>query len=109
MYMYTTSVHEQDCLFAVCNNILLLYLPLQKNLYSETVKIEPEEVDVLSGTISTCSICLMSKTVSISSFLSLDGKEEYSVPLLFHQGQCYHATCANFWINVVQEELPVLS
>ena len=81
---------------------------LQEKLYSQTAMAKAEEEsDVLSDTISKCSICLLSKDVSVPSPLSLDNqKEEYSLPLLFHQGQSYHPTCANFWYNAVREELP---
>jgi hypothetical protein len=48
--------------------------------------------------------------VSIPAALSLTGSpENYHLPLLFHEGQMYHSTCGNFWINVVQEKLPDLS
>ena len=81
----------------------------QSQLYAETTPACVEEEDVLSDSISKCSLCLSSKNVSIPPHLSLDGKkEEYTSSLLFHSGQSYHSTCANFWLNVVQEELPVL-
>lgn len=81
----------------------------QTQLYAETTPACVEEEDVLSDSISKCSLCLSSKSVSIPPHLSLDGrKEEYTSPLLFHSGQSYHSTCANFWLNVVQEELPML-
>ena len=71
--------------------------------------VEEEESDVLSDSISKCSLCLMAKKVVISPSLALDGREEeYGLQLLFHKGQSYHATCANFWACAVQEELPAL-
>lgn len=51
----------------------------------------------------------MTKMITIPSSFSLDREEEeYKLGMLFHNGQTYHAPCANFWSNVVQEELPVL-
>ena len=68
---------------------------------------EDEQRDVLSDAISKCCLCQMGKEVSIPSFQALDGrKEEYKLQLLFHSGQNYHATCANFWVHAVQEKLP---
>lgn len=68
-----------------------------------------DPTDVLSDTISHCALCLMSKKVAISPSLSLDGRaEEYSLRLLFHNGQSYHAPCANFWRHLVSEDIPVL-
>lgn len=72
-------------------------------------KEERESVDVLSDSISKCSLCLEAKRVAIPQSLALDGRgEEYALRLLFHRGQSYHASCANFWCNAVQEELPTL-
>ena len=81
----------------------------QEMLYSQMAATKTEEdSDVLSDTISKCSLCLLPKDVTIPLSLSLDGREEeYHLPLLFHQGQSYHATCANFWCNAVLEELPL--
>ena len=92
---------------------ILLNMTLQEQLYLETaprpLKDETESVDVLSDSISKCSLCLEAKRVVIPPTLALDGKgEEYGLQLLFHKGQSYHATCANFWCNAVQEELPTL-
>lgn len=87
----------------------------QEQLYREThpTAMEEEAVaegDFLSDTISRCSLCLVGKVVSIPAAFSLTGSpENYPLPLLFHEGQMYHPTCANFWINVVQEKLPELS
>ena len=84
------------------------HIPPQEMLYSQMASTKTkEESDVLSDTISKCSLCLLPKDVTIPPSLSLDGREEeYHLPLLFHQGQSYHATCANFWCNAVLEELP---
>ena len=88
--------------FAVC-------LLLQTQLYADTTPACVEEEDVLSDSISKCSLCVSSKTISIPPHHSLDGKkEDYTMPLLFHGGQSYHPSCANFWLNVIQEELPAL-
>ena len=87
----------------------------QEQLYKETHPVGMEEdtrsgSDFLSDTISRCSVCLVGKAVSIPAAFSLTGApENYPLPLLFHEGQMYHPTCANFWINVVQEKLPDLS
>ncbi len=82
-------------------------------LYSETTPTNEGVTavnDVLSDTISKCSLCLTSKNVTISASNSLDNRpEDYPLTLLFHNGHTYHASCANFWINVVQDELPVLA
>ena len=102
--------------------IIIRHLPLLFRCHSDSTHISPQEMlysqmastktkeesDVLSDTISKCSLCLLPKDVTIPPSLSLDGREEeYHLPLLFHQGQSYHATCANFWCNAVLEELPV--
>ena len=90
--------------------ILTLRSFVQAQLYADTAPACEAEEDVLSDSISKCSLCLTSKNVTIPPHLSLDGKkEEYTVPLLFHGGQSYHPSCANFWLNVVQEELPTLT
>lgn len=86
----------------------------QEELYKSTNPVaseeQAEEGDFLSDTISRCSLCLVGKSVSIPSALSLTLQPEtYSLPLLFHEGQMYHAACANFWVNVVQEKLPDLN
>lgn len=89
----------------------LLPKNVMSNLYQETAPklAEKEESDVLSDTISKCSICLMSNYVFISSFNAIDdSREEYHLPLAFHQGQSYHASCANFWSNAVLQDLPTL-
>ena len=86
------------------------FLLYQSQLYTDTTPACVKEEDVLSDSISKCSLCVSSKTVSIPPHLSLDGKkEDYTMSLLFHGGQSYHPSCANFWLNVVQEELPVLT
>ena len=65
-------------------------------------------VDILSDTISQCALCLLGQTVTIPSALSLDSSpEHYSLSLLFHQGQSYHASCANFWRHLISEDAPV--
>lgn len=70
---------------------------------------EHDDTDVLSDTISKCSLCHIGKWVAIPASLSLDGvKEEYGLPLLFHNGHSYHAPCANFWRHAVLEELPIV-
>lgn len=83
-------------------------------MYKETHPVSTDEGEVegdfLSSTISRCSLCLVGKAVAIPAALSIAGDpEEYSLPLLFHEGQMYHSACANFWINVVQERFPDLS
>jgi hypothetical protein len=81
-----------------------------ENVYKSTCPSPPAtEPDVLSDTISHCSLCLMSKCISIPSALSLDSTpEDYDLPLLFHQGQTCHAPCANFWRHLVSEDVPLL-
>ena len=58
---------------------------LQEKLYSQTAMAKAEEEsDVLSDTISKCSICLLSKDVTVPSPLSLDyEKEECSLHWCF--------------------------
>lgn len=85
---------------------------LQEQLYKETVPVLSEEKvgdggDFLSDTISKCSLCMIGKEMTIPAASSLTGcAESYSLSLVFHEGQMCHSTCANFWINVVQEKLP---
>ena len=65
-------------------------------------------MDVLSDTISKCSLCHIGKWVAIPAPLSLDGaQEEYGQGLLFHKGDSYHAPCANFWRHACLEDLPI--
>ena len=92
----------------------LHYINLQEQLYTDSVPVVADEGkedgDFLSDTISRCSICLAGKEVCIPAIYSLTGKpENYPLQLLFHEGQTFHSTCANFWTNVVQERLPNLS
>jgi len=82
-----------------------LYLQSQPTQNSPTLSSDP-----LSDTISTCSLCQAGKMVTISKADSLDGQtEDYPISLYFHHSQCYHASCANFWLNVVQEQLPMVN
>ncbi|XP_064393729.1 synergin gamma-like isoform X2 [Halichondria panicea] len=105
---YTRSVqaHWASLIALLPNNVM-------EELYSETTPTEEgvtDVSDVLSDSISKCSLCLAGKSVNIAARNSLDRKvEDYPLTLLFHNGQTYHASCANFWINVVQEELPVVA
>ena len=84
-------------------------LCVQESIYSSTKPSHEATTDVLSDTISQCALCHMSKNVAITTALSLDGQaEEYTVGLVFHDSQSYHASCANFWRHLVSKDIPVL-
>ena len=82
---------------------------MQESIYSSTKPSHEVSTDVLSDSISQCALCLMSKNITITTASSLDGQaEEYTAGLVFHNGQSYHPSCANFWRHLVSKDIPVL-
>lgn len=84
---------------SLCPSVLHMLPPESKLSCKATIP----DLDSVPCPHHNCGVCLMEVPKS------MEDTSESGEDLLMHQGHRYHVSCANFWLNCVDTELPTSS